>query len=270
MPLFDSSNSGNSVFRDRSVLTSDSPLDTPVGRNGEVKRIAEAVQPLTRRNPAENLLIYGPAGSGKSSCVKHVFDEIENHSRVKPAFINCWQYNTRSSLLTELLIQLGYPTPRKGKPVDVLLSKLSEWLNKNRGVAVALDEFDQLEDRNKVIYDLLMLNQEVENRLGIILISNQPASQLFMDPRNNSRLSLYTLQFKPYDSERLEEILRSRVEQSFQPGAVPDVVIQRIAEQVADESGDCRKALEMLLRAGRKADREDDTKVEIKHLDEAG
>jgi len=264
--LFGSSNSGSSVFRDRSVLTSDSPLDTPIGRDDEIERIAEAVQPLTRRNPAENLLIYGPAGIGKSTCVQHVFDELENHSRIKPAFINCWQYNTRSSLLTELLIQLGYPAPRKGKPVDVLLSKLSEWLNKNRGAAVALDEFDQLEDKNKVVYDLLTLNQEVENRLGTVLISNQPPSQLFLDPRSNSRLSPYTLQFKPYDTDRLEEILRSRVEQAFQPRTVPDEVIQQVAEQVADESGDCRKALEMLLKAGRRADQEGESEVGLEML----
>ena len=198
--------------------------------------------------------------------MQHVFDELENHSRIKPVFINCWQYNTRSSLLTELLIQLGYPAPRKGKPVDVLLSKLSEWLNKNRGVAVALDEFDQLEDKNKVIYDLLMLNQEVENRLGIVLISNQPSSQLFLDPRSNSRLSLYTLQFKPYDAERLEDILRSRIEQAFLPGTVPEEVIQRVAEQVAAESGDCRKALETLLKAGRKADQEGKNEVSIEDI----
>jgi len=137
-----------------------------------------------------------------------------------------------------------------------------------RGLVVEFfDEFDQLKDKNEVVYDLLMLDQEVENRLGTILISNQPPSQLFLDPRSNSRLSLYTLQFEPYDLERLEEILRSRVEQAFQPGTVPDEVIQCVAEQVADESGDCRKALEMLLKAGRKADREGESEVSVDSIE---
>jgi cell division control protein 6 len=93
---------------------------------------------------------------------------------VKPVYINTWQYNIRSSLLTELLIQLGCSAPRKGKPVDELLSKLREWLDKNRGVAVATDEFDQLEEDAEVVYDLQLLNQEADHHIGTILVSNKP------------------------------------------------------------------------------------------------
>ena len=55
-----------------------------------------------------------------------LFDRMEEETTSKSVYINCWQYNTRPSLLTELLIQLGYPAPRKGKPVDELLSKIRE------------------------------------------------------------------------------------------------------------------------------------------------
>ena len=48
--------------------------------------------------------------------------------------------------------------------------------------------------------------------------------------------------------------MNTRVEQAFKAGTVPDNVIEGIAEQVADNSGDCREAVEILLRAGRKAD----------------
>lgn len=184
-------------------------------------------------------------------------------------FINCWQYNTRSSLLTELLIKLGYPAPRKGKPVDELLSKIREWLDKNRGIAVALDEFDQLEDKGEILYDLHLLNKEADNQLGTLLISNQPPSELFLDPRSHSRLTLHTLQFKPYSAEQLENILRTRVEQAFQPGTVQDAVIEEIAEGVAEESGDCRQALEQLLRAGRKAEKKEAGQVSVEHVDPA-
>jgi len=48
------------------------------------------------------------------------------------------------------------------------------------------------------------------------------------------------------------EILGTKVEQGFRPGAVPDEIIQKIASHVADKSGDCRQALEILLQEGRK------------------
>lgn len=246
----------------RGVLRSETYLDTgyqpekPVGRGAEVQRIVEAVRPVTRRKTPENLLVYGPAGTGKTTCVRHVFDHLEDETTSKSVYINCWQYNTRSSLLTELLIQLGYPAPRKGKPVDELLSKIREWLDKNRGVAVALDEFDQLENRTEAIYDLQLVNEQAESRLGLIMVSNQHPRQIKLDPRSQSRLNCQTLEFHSYDAPQLQKILKKRVEQAFKPGTVPNEVLEEIAETVADNSGDCREALEKLLRAGRKADQE--------------
>lgn len=156
-------------------------------------------------------------------------------------------------MLTELLIELGYPAPRKGKPVDELLSKLREWLNKNRGVAVALDEFDQLRNQTEVIYDLQMVDQEADNPIGILTASNRCPRQIQLDPRSRSRLNCQTLEFQPYTAEELIDILEKRVEQAFKPGSVPDEAIEEVAERVAESSGDCRKALEILLRKGREA-----------------
>ena len=217
--------------------------------------------PTARHKPPDNLLVYGPAGSGKITCVKHVLDKLEEETRVKTVYINCWQYNTRPSLLTQLLIELGYPAPWKGKPVDERLSKLREWLDKNRSVAVVLDEFDKLEERTEAVYDLQMLNQEAENDLGLVMVSNQHPSQLQLDPRSQSRLNCQTFEFTAYNQNQLTEILEQRVEQAFHPGTVADEAIETIAERVAENTGDCRKALESLLQAGRKADREGESEI---------
>ena len=265
--MFDKSTNSKGVLRSETYLNTGYHPDQPVGRDPEVGKIADAVRPLTRRKKPENLLVHGPAGVGKTTCVKHVFNRLEKETSARTVYINCWQYNTRSSLLTQLLIELGYPAPRKGKPVDELLSKIREWLDKKRNVALALDEFDQLEQRTEVIYDLQMLNEEAENQIGIVMVSNQHPSRLELDPRSRSRLNCQTLQFKPYTADQLREILEKRVEQAFRPGTVPDRVIEEIAETVADQSGDCREALEALLRAGRKADREGRTTVTLKDYD---
>ena len=192
---------------------------------------------------------------------------MEEQTTAKAVYINAWQYNTRPSLLTELLIQLGYPAPRKGKPVDELLSKIREWLDKNRAVAVAIDEFDQLEEKTEVIYDLQMVNEEADSSLGVVMVSNQPPERVQLDPRSQSRLNCQTPQFNSYNAPQLQEILEKRVEQAFKPGTVPDNVIEEIAEHVAENSGDCRKALEKLLRAGRKADQDSVASVASKHIE---
>lgn len=244
------------------LSTSYSP-DKPVGRESEINRIAEAVTPLLRNRSSENLLVYGPAGVGKSTCVKHVLDALDEQGRVRSAKINCWQYNTRPALLTELLIQLGYPAPRKGKPVDELLSTLQEWLDKNRSVALALDEFDQLKAASEVIYDLNQLNRDTDHKLGLVMVSNRPPSKLYLDPRSRSRLNCQTLRFDPYDVTQLQQVLQARVEHAFYSGAVSDAVIKMIAEQIAEQSGDCRDALQVLLQAAQKAEQADIQKLTV-------
>lgn len=174
--------------------------------------------------------------------------------------------NTRSSLLVQLLIELGCPAPRKGKPVDQLFAKVQEWIDKNRGFAVALDEFDQLQGKTEVIYDLQLRNTEAENHVGIIMVSNQHPSTLQLDPRSQSRLNCQTLEFKPYRIDQLKQILEKRAELAFKPGKVQNEVIEEIAQIVSESGGDCRQALNHLLRAGRKAERRGDRKVLIRHL----
>ena len=225
--MFQDSHPQNGILRSETYLTTNYEPEDPVRRETEINRIADAVRPLIRRKTPEDLSVYGPAGVVKTTCVKHVFDRLESETSAKAVYINAWQYNIRPSLLTELLIKLGYPAPRKGKPVDELLSKLKKWLDKNRGVAVAIDEFDQLQEKTEIIYDLQMLNQEAENSLGIVMVSNQPPSKVQLDPRSRSRLNCQTLQFNSYNAPQLQEILTKRVEQAFKPGTVPDEVLEK-------------------------------------------
>jgi cell division control protein 6 len=79
-------------------------------------------------------------------------------------------------------------------------------------------------------------------------------------------LNCQTLRFNSYNAPQLEEILSKRVEQAFKPGTVADEVIEQIAETVAENSGDCREALEKLLRAGRRADQSGVAEVSKTHI----
>lgn len=264
--MFKHNSSSNGLIRAEEYLTDDHPTLAPVDREAELHSIQDAVRPLRTRKTPENLLVYGPPGSGKTTCVEHVFDGLEEDG-VKTVQINCWQYRTRPALLTELLIQLGYPAPRKGKPVDELLGKLREWLDKNRSVAVALDEFDQLVDKTEIVYDLHMLSQQTENKLGLILISNLPPDEFVFDERSWSRLHCRTVEFKPYTAAELQDILEDRVEQAFRPGAVQPEVLKTVAEDVAETGGDCREAFERLLQAGRRATRKEKREVTVEDLE---
>jgi len=243
------------VLRSENHLTSDFRPKKPVGREEEIQGIVGAVRPLTRRKEPDNLLVHGPAGVGKTTCVRHVFDQLGEETAVKAIYINCWQYDSRSSLLTQLLIELGYPVPRKGRPVDQLLSRITEFVGKSDGVAVALDEFDKLGDQTEVVYDLQYVSEEADQHLGMVPVSNQGPDRVNLDPRSESRLRCQEFLFEPYSAGEIVDILSDRVEQAFRPGSISDDIIRRIAEGVAENSGDCREALRQLLNLGRRADR---------------
>lgn len=259
--MFEEPSKRNGILRSYQHLTTTHQPEEPVAREAEIERISAVLRPLVKRRKPSNLLVHGPAGVGKSTTVQYVFDQLSKHTGVKTVTINCWQYNTIPSLLTELLVQLGYPAPRKGKPVDELMNRLIEWFDKNREVALALDEFDQLSEKNQLAYDLFLLNKKAEHNIGTVMLSNQPPHRLELEPRSESRLSYETLAFSPYGEEELDQILADRVERAFHPGSICEEAIHRIVSHVAGASGDCRQALELLLEAGREAEQKDVQKV---------
>ena len=265
--MFEHSTHSETLIRSESPLTTEYTPAAPVDRTTVLGRIAEAVRPLTSRRQPENLLLFGPSGTGKTLLVNHVLANLAEETRVGTAFINCWQYNTESSLLTELLIQLGYPAPRKGKPVDALLAKLRELLNKQHGAVVALDEFDQLSAQTRVAYHLREVSDAAENDVALLLISNQPPSSLQLEPRSQSRLLFQPLEVRPYTEEDLVEILHARVNEAFHDNTVTDESVERIAATVARQSGDCREALNLLLRAARLAERNNADTVTVAHVE---
>lgn len=266
--MFSGSTRKQRIFRNESVL---SPSYTPqslIGRADKREAIAAAVRPLARRQSLENLLVYGPAGVGKTTTVQYICDRLQEQTRAVTVQINCWQYNTRSSLLSQLLIDLGYPATRKGNPIDELLLQLREWLDKNVCVAVILDEFDQHRDQTEIVYDLQHASEDVDNELGLILISNKPAGEIDLDPRSASRLNYRPIRFQPYDVDALIAILRERADKAFQSGALADGVLPMIADHVAAQSGDCRHAIELLHRAGRIAERAAADSVTTDHVEQ--
>lgn len=270
--MFTATKQRRSIFRDEKSLST-AKLSQPIGREQEIEQIADAVRPLSQGQEAENLLVHGQAGTGKTTCINHVFDNLDEQTRVRTVVLNCWKYNTRPSLLSQLLIELDYPAPRKGKPIDELLTLLEERVDKYGSVAVALDEFDQLDEQNEVVYDLHDLNVETENHCGMVLSSNKPPSEIELEQRTRSRLGYRSLKFETYGKAELEAVLEDRAAEAFQPRSLDDGVVERVADVVANEidigEGDCRHALEVLHRAGREADKENADKVTVAHVERA-
>ena len=113
------------------------------------------------------------------------------------------------------------------------------------------------------------VSEEAESEFGLQLVSNQHPTSIDHDPRRKSRLTFHTLEFRPYTAEDLLEILETRAEQAFRQGSVSTDLLKEIAETVASRSGDCRKAMDYLLRAARLADQSGADEVSESHVSQA-
>ncbi len=257
---------GSKIFKNEEILSPEYLPDILPHREQQIKQLANNLLPASKGRKPQNTFLFGGPGIGKTASVKFVFREFEEYSGVKTIYLNCWDYNTASAVLSEITIRLGYLTQRRGWGKDEIVSKLVEALNKlNKGLIVCLDEVDQLVYKDQsALYDLLRINQYVDTPVGLIFISNNPHVFSSVEPRIRSSLSIEEIEFKPYSLEEMKDILKERIK--FGLSSVEDGVLALTANHAVQKGGDVRIGLECLLKAGRIAEQENADKVKVEHV----
>jgi cell division control protein 6 len=153
------------------------------------------------------------------------------------------------------------------------MKRITLGLEKRRRILiVVLDEVDNLVKRNgdDVLYYLTRINEQLSStKVSVIGITNDLKFTEFLDARVKSSLGEEELVFPPYNAVQLEDILRQRAGEAFNEGVVSDVVIKKVAAIAARQNGDCRLALDILLKAADIAERERSSQVTDIHVDKA-
>jgi cell division control protein 6 len=269
--LFSRFGKENTIFLDESCLYPDFIPDKLPGRESELESIAYCFRPLLENRKPINVFLVGPTGVGKTVCARYVLSQLEEtNSRVKSIYLNCFEYNSRSSVLIALANFVGAALPRRGFGTDEIFSKLLEFLPKSSYTPiVVLDEVDQLVasvEGEKLLYDLVRLFEYGANFIGVILISNDVSLISHLDSRIRSSLAGHVVNFEPYSPSQLKSILSNRASLAFCSGVLEPDVIGVAAAHAAKLGGDCRIAIESLLRAGRIAESKNSPRVSLSHL----
>ncbi len=259
------------VFLDERFLYPEFIPERLPHRDREIETLAQCFRPILQGRKPLNIFLAGPTGVGKTVCAKHVLAELqEEHGRAKSIYLNCFEYNSRPSVLAAIANFAGAAVPRRGLATDEMFTMLVEALRKcGFTPIVVLDEVDQLlltEESSKLLYDLLRIIEYEKLRLGIVLISNDSSLTSKLDSRIRSSLAEQAVMFSPYTPTQLKQILSERAELAFMKGAVPKDVIGVAAAHAGKLGGDCRVALESLLRAGRVAERANHAQVLVEDL----
>lgn len=269
------------IFKDKTILQSNYSPNQISHRDDQIHQLANMMAPALRMEKPSNVFVYGKTGTGKTLTVKYTTQQLTEIARqkklpLKVIYLNCKLKklaDTEYRLVAQLLREYGKNIPPTGLPTDEVYHVFYKTIDREKHILLLiLDEIDQLVGKagDELLYNLTRINSELKNtQITLIGISNDLVFTDTLDPRVKSSLSEEDLVFPPYNAEQIQNILQQRAQLAFSPGVIEEGVLEKCAAFAAREHGDARRALELLRVSGELAERQNETKVAISHLDQA-
>lgn len=258
--IFEKEFAKETIFIDRNLMT---PHYTPKVlpfREPFIESTSKILSVTLKGSKADNIFIYGKTGTGKTSVTKHVMNQLlefasSKNVPVEGNYVNCRNHNSKYRVMIKIVKDL-YPEENfLGFSAAFIYEKLLSYARKGKQLVIVLDEIDKVKDLDELIYGLTRANDELDKGgITLIGISNNLMFKERLDPRTKSSLCQHEMVFPPYNAQELVEILKQRTAIAFKPNTVDESAINLAAAIAAQESGDARTAVMLLLRAGELAD----------------
>jgi len=202
---------------------------------------------------------------------------------IKLAYTNAKQETTLYGLLVSFGRQLGLGSqktndekmwlPSTGLSISEVFNRIIYVLDKNEVNAVfVIDEIDYLAELiqktgKDVLYQITRANERLTTgSLTLIGVSNDLTFKERLDPRVISTLSEEEVIFTNYNLPQIKEILDARIEVAFEEGIVSDAALNLCSAMAGRESGDARRALDLLRVAAEIAERNQEPTVTEEHI----
>lgn len=280
--IFDSAIKNKNIIKNRQVLTIDYVPDKLLFRTKESTAIAQSLSVILKKGRPSNLLIFGKPGTGKTAVVKNVIEHLykktnELDINLRVPFINAKNSNTPYKILYEIAELLGINKEGKmqvyftGLSMSEATDRILDFIKRRSiKVVIVIDEIDSLVNRkgDDILYNFTRANERISSDqfISLIGISNSLTFKDKLDPRVKSSLSEEELVFNPYTIEQLKEILIDRCKLAFYDNVIPIGVINLCAAIAGRETGDARKAIDLLRVAAEIAERSMTMKISEDHI----
>lgn len=281
-----------SVFRNRNLVEPDTIIDRDriVGRDDQLRTVVSNLRKVLNENRPPNLLLYGPAGTGKSLIFDAVARQIRDISKNRgyefgTLRINCQNLRSLDEAVYALVREAAHDlneeigVARHGVSTSTKYDRLYDLLDEGYdSVVFVLDEIDLLLGRRSsssepaysdLIYQLSRASIEsIDIQVSVAALTNDPEFMNNLDARAESSFNPRDIPFSDYDANQLQEILRNR-EDAFIQDALSEDVIPLTSAFAAQSHGDARKAIDLLRKAGDVANENGDLTVTENHVREA-
>jgi len=233
-------------------------------REKQLTRIISHLAPVLDNAHPPSALIYGPTGSGKTVSLIHVLSSFRKVAKrhgilFQYRYIDLTSPKTYFAALNEVAIALDNSNRkyRKGIPVEYMHDKIRSSLKEYNGFLVLLiDEADNITPNPDAFLTFLgkTLPRQVPCRLIFIFLTNRLDWEKMLDPRILSFLKKTDIIFEPYDAVDLLEILKLRSDKALRGDKVSMAALKKVAAYASRETGDARKAVELLSKSVRVAE----------------
>jgi len=228
-------------------------------REKQIGRIISHLAPLLDGVHPPPAMIFGPTGSGKTVTLIHVLSTFKRVAEKRDIgfryhYVDLSSPKTFFGALNEVAVALDSSNRkyRKGIPIDHMQSMIIEAIGSYDGfLCLLIDEADNLRPNADSFLTFLgkTLPRKVSCRLILILLTNRLDWEKTLDPRILSFLKKTDILFEPYDALDLLEILKLRVEKALDKAKVDISALKKVAALASRETGDARKAVELMAKA---------------------
>jgi cell division control protein 6 len=275
--------SRRSVFVDEGVLDINYVPSKLLHRESELRFLNSIFSSIIDApyEMSQRAVIVGGVGSGKTALAQRFGKDLEAEAarrRVKAKYIHVNCREVRGSLfmaLNRVVRKLRPNFPDRGFSADELLDTLMRILDEeDTQLILSLDEVDALIEKEggDAIYNLTRVQEarlEGPRRLNLICISKDPEAFQSLDRSTLSTLQRNIIRLSEYTAPQLADILASRTEMAYRPGAISEEILGFIGELAASENGDARYGIDLLWRAGKYADTDYSQEVYPEHVRKA-
>ncbi|WGI16730.1 ORC1-type DNA replication protein [Methanonatronarchaeum sp. AMET-Sl] len=262
------------VFKNEQPLYFDYVPESLPEREEELRYLIRLFRDVIeeRVGSTQSALITGKVGTGKTVMAKKFGEMLEERRGFNYVHVNCRKHNTGSLALIKVLKNYDKRFPSRGYSVEEMLRSLFNMLEvRDKYLIIGMDEIDFLINKSgpDILYNLSRMSDDTlgdyENRISVIYIARDPSFREQLDQSTQSTLRGNIINLNEYNQRELTSILKQRIKLAFNPNTVNTETIDLISD-IASEWGNARFAIELLWKAGKKADSEGDETVVPEHV----
>lgn len=260
-------NTKKKIFRNKAIVKVSyipEKLSDILHRGVTIRKLQNDLLDVFQNLSPNNIIIYGKMGTGKTVVTSLVLKDLqevasENGIKLTILNINC-EGLSDNGVLGMINNALIYEID--GKMKDTIGNSmarnsiyLKKYYNELDGILIiVLDEIDKIKNPNIINQLMRTISTKNQQPPSLIMITNNIHFKESLAGHTKSVLAENEIQFDPYDAEQISDILKARAREAFYPDVVGEMVIPLCAAFAAQEHGDARKAMNLILKSGEVAE----------------